>query len=496
MCDLLSNYAPKAISCPVTTAVSFDMRRTLAPLGSISEEVEEIRNKRNIQRYLSTQENDIEKKKNVQDVDNEPTTRKKKSHSKRSTTEDTPESCQDLQKSIYGMELSTPVEIEPMKRRKARKPKRDENFVETQESLSSEREEKPEDKKKSSRRKAEKEVQQQNEAQGEQVLAQGEYRQPKEKKISDRKKDMTDQYEKVVSEQKGTQVFQEHEKEPIDDVLNSSHTPIPQQVKELQRVKTPVLSSVYGSIYQKQHREQRREEKQLLQEQENLSPQPGRDNSTPKYDNSPQLRDTKENISVEKVRKNRTPKQENLNDVGKVKTEKLQSSHRTDRDVTHMTLLQKNNFFNGNGAIDNGDDNLTAPTSSTKEQISPWHQMTPTLSSTIDMIKSFLRKSQNLLSTGRFVDYNQHPDIEAEKHALFRQNNFIERKENLVMMVEVHGSDPFKLSTNAVHPIVKVSVLDSSTGLLLSSATSKDENRSEYVLPIITKVILNSYCCF
>jgi len=274
------------------------------------------------------------------------------------------------------------------------------------------------------------------------------------------KEEMVETYSAVVDELKSAnstavEAFN-------DSIFDNPPEPVVEHIEEapIQRVKTPILSSVYGSVYQKQREQQRiedeRRELELRQKER-------------------QDMEIEEKLQKEKKRKRLEKKKKDE------QAEKEEVSKEEDEKMSEVSSIRTNNFFNDSTAVQQQDDEINIPTS----PVLPIEKPPPTA---LASIRLFFKKSRNLIATGRFIEYNQQPAVTSQKHALFKQESYIERKENVLMTVRVHKSDQFPLDAITSHPFVKVSVLDTTTGLPLTCAPNiKEKNRSEYVLPVMTK---------
>jgi hypothetical protein len=309
-------------------------------------------------------------------------------------------------------------------------------------------------------------------------------------RYSARKEDMADEYVNVVDElrnRSGSVKDLVHTPEVTQSIFDSP-PPEPQTEEEpIQRVKTPILSSVYGSAYQKQMREQRMQEEQ---EQQKRVQQEEKEQVEEQVKEEQQIQEQHEEQIEEPVQKKKKKKRRDTRN----KPEEVQPNNEDEEEKTSQiieddrsseTSLKKNNFLTG--AIHDEDENgiQQSPSTSTPPPSTP---PAPPSSTALDSFKLFLRKSRNLLATGRFIDYNQQPLISSQKHALFNKHNFVERKENVLMTVDVHKSDHFPLDSNIANPFIRVSVIDATTGLPLASSARKDDNANDFVVPIMTNV--------
>jgi hypothetical protein len=273
------------------------------------------------------------------------------------------------------------------------------------------------------------------------------------------KAELVENYAAVVEELKSTNSTAV---EAFNDSIFDNPPEEPAEEAPIQRVKTPILSSVYGNVYQKQREQQRLEEERQKEEEQKQEEQ-----------RKEERRKRRLEKREEKLREEQEQKRKE-EDVASKQSEEEKSSE--------VSSVRTNNFFVDNSAVvqqDGQDVNIPSSTL-------PIEKPPPTA---IASIKLFFKKSRNLIATGRFIEYNQRPAVTSQKHALFKQEHYVERKENVLMTVHIHKSDQFPLDTITSHPFVKVSVLDATTGLPLTCAPNmKEKNRSEYVLPVMTKV--------
>ncbi|EFC38435.1 predicted protein [Naegleria gruberi] len=102
-------------------------------------------------------------------------------------------------------------------------------------------------------------------------------------------------------------------------------------------------------------------------------------------------------------------------------------------------------------------------------------------------ISKLYRRGLNFVRTFSFVDPQQVPDIKSTKHALFdsSKRNDTEKMTRPILSLHIKGADMLTLDEHLVHPSVKVSVCDITTGQYLRTATLNDKS-TEVVLPQMT----------
>ncbi|KAL9653453.1 hypothetical protein ABK040_002088 [Willaertia magna] len=102
-----------------------------------------------------------------------------------------------------------------------------------------------------------------------------------------------------------------------------------------------------------------------------------------------------------------------------------------------------------------------------------------------ESISRFLRRSLTFVKTLTFTDPKDVPIVVAKRHELFdsskNQSNLIDP----ILAMKIKGADMLKLDKNVIHPVVRVSVIDITTGQYLK--IDKFTNKSiDFVVPQLT----------